>query len=62
MVSEIKTCPVCGGNGLVQKGFYNQVSGSWTSGTTAFEQCRSCYGTGYIIVPDNIFSINEEEE
>jgi len=41
-------CPVCNGNGLVQNGFYSQTSGCWTSGSTEFEQCRSCGGTGVV--------------
>ncbi len=40
-------CPVCGGNGLVSGGFYNQVSGFGMS-TTISEQCRSCQGTGIV--------------
>jgi hypothetical protein len=42
-------CPVCGGNGLVPKGFYNQTSGTWTTGTIIpFEKCKSCDGTGVV--------------
>lgn len=44
-------CPVCGGNGQVMNGFYGQVGGEWTSGSTAFEQCRSCNGTGVVWQP-----------
>ena len=42
-------CPVCGGNGLVSRGFYNQTSGYWSTGSvTPFEKCRSCDGTGVV--------------
>ena len=34
-------CPICGGNGIVPDGFYNQTSGNWTSSGIA-EKCRSC--------------------
>ena len=42
-------CPVCGGNGKVMNGFYNQVGGMWTTSNTSFEKCRSCNGKGVII-------------
>jgi rRNA maturation protein Nop10 len=54
-VSEAKVCPVCGGNGKVQGGFYDQVGGSWTGGDTQFETCRSCGGCGYVIIPSDQF-------
>ena len=41
-------CPICNGNGLVSNGFYNQTSGTWSSSSTAFEQCKSCNGQGVI--------------
>jgi len=41
-------CPVCGGNGLVTQGFYNQTSGQWSTFTTAPETCRTCGGTGIV--------------
>jgi len=41
-------CPVCGGNGLVTQGFYNQTSGQWSTSTTAPETCRTCGGTGIV--------------
>jgi len=40
-------CPVCGGNGLVPSGFYDQVSGEWWS-EGGFETCKSCNGTGIV--------------
>jgi len=44
-------CPVCNGNGVVDKGFYNQTSGQWVS-AGGTEKCRSCDGNGYVLVPD----------
>ncbi len=44
-------CPVCGGNGLVPQGYYNQTSGRWTTGSLEPEMCRSCNGTGVIWKP-----------
>ena len=43
-------CPVCRGNGLVPNGFYNQVSGQWSTSSVLAEQCRSCNGMGYVVV------------
>ena len=40
-------CPICGGNGIVLGGFYNQTSGAWVS-TNPTEECRSCGGTGIL--------------
>lgn len=44
----VEKCPVCGGNGIVSNGFYNQTSGYWSTTTTAPETCRSCNGQGYV--------------
>lgn len=41
-------CPVCKGNGLVPNGFYNQVSGNWSTFNATPEQCRSCKGSGIV--------------
>jgi DnaJ-class molecular chaperone len=41
-------CPVCGGNGLVANGFYDQIGGAWNIVSTAPETCRSCNGTGIV--------------
>jgi DnaJ-class molecular chaperone len=41
-------CPVCGGNGLVPNGFYDQTSGVWSSTDITPETCRACGGTGII--------------
>jgi len=43
------TCPVCGGNGLVDEGFYRQTSGEWSS-AGGTKKCRSCFGFGYIVI------------
>jgi hypothetical protein len=42
-------CPVCGGNGLVTNGFYNQTSGYWSTSSISPETCRTCNGTGVIL-------------
>lgn len=41
-------CPVCGGNGLVANGFYNQTGGQWSTTSATPEVCRSCNGTGIV--------------
>lgn len=41
-------CPICGGNGLVPTGFYEQTSGQWSVGSAEPEKCRSCDGTGMV--------------
>ena len=41
-------CPVCGGNGIVQNGFYDTVTGTGATSDATPEQCRSCNGTGVI--------------
>jgi uncharacterized cupin superfamily protein len=43
-------CPICGGNGLVPHGFYNQTGGQWSSTDTTPETCRSCNGSGIVYV------------
>lgn len=43
-------CPVCNGVGMVPAGFYSM--GDATTGT-APEPCRSCNGTGYLVVPED---------
>lgn len=45
------TCPICGGNGLVDNGFYDQTSGAWTTSSNTPEECRSCSGTGIVWEP-----------
>jgi hypothetical protein len=41
-------CPICGGNGLVDNGFYNQTSGHWSTTDITPEQCRTCNGKGIV--------------
>lgn len=41
-------CPICGGNGKVPAGFYNQTSGDWITTSTEPETCLSCNGTGIV--------------
>lgn len=41
-------CPICGGNGLVDCGFYSQTSGKWSTSSTTPETCRSCGGSGIV--------------
>jgi len=52
-------CPVCGGNGLVPNGFYNQCSGQWLTTSTTPEMCRSCNGTGVVWKPLSIIEVNQ---
>jgi len=40
-------CPVCHGTGQVPSDFY----GGETT-TAGYIQCRSCYGQGYVLVPE----------
>lgn len=47
-----QVCPVCGGKGLVPKGFYDVSSNLddvYKTTSTTPETCRSCGGKGYII-------------
>jgi hypothetical protein len=46
---KAQRCPVCGGNGLVANGFYNQTSGYWSTSSISPETCRTCNGTGVIL-------------
>lgn len=43
--SKPHTCPVCGGKGMVNAGFYAEISS--TTGTCE-ETCRPCNGTGVL--------------
>ena len=51
-MAEVHGCPVCGGNGLVPRGFYLQATGSWGDTGTASETCQSCQGQGYVVIVD----------
>lgn len=39
-------CPICNGKGIVPQGFYDLNIHDITA--TSGEQCRSCYGQGYL--------------
>lgn len=41
-------CPVCGGNGQVPNGFYEQTGGRWITASTTPEKCRACDGRGIV--------------
>ena len=41
------TCPICGGKGKVQNGFYS-VMGYGSTTNASPENCRSCNGTGIV--------------
>jgi hypothetical protein len=41
-------CPICGGTGKVQAGFYDQFGGAWSTTSISPEPCRSCNGTGIV--------------
>jgi hypothetical protein len=47
-------CPVCNGVGTVSAGYYSRAGDvlSWTVGSTAPEECRSCKGTGIVWAPE----------
>lgn len=48
-------CPVCGGRGLVPKGFYDVLPGYHRGGSCTVltpEQCRSCGGQGFVWKPE----------
>ena len=53
-------CPVCGGRGLVPNGFYRQTSGTWLTGDTAFDECRTCHGSG-IVWGEDITEVDFED-
>ena len=45
----VERCPVCGGNGLVDSGFY-LCAGSFEPSSAEPETCRSCDGKGYLVI------------
>ena len=51
---HVEKCPVCNGVGQVSGGFYNRGGDCefWMAFATSPEQCRSCGGKGYLVVPD----------
>ena len=58
---HVEKCPVCNGVGKVNGGFYNRGGDCefWMAFATSPEQCRSCGGKGYLVVPDKIEVENE---
>ena len=59
---HVEKCPVCNGVGQVSGGFYSRGGdyGFWITGSISPEQCRSCGGKGYLVVPDEIQVIPTE--
>jgi RecJ-like exonuclease len=47
---SVHRCPVCEGNGIVPKGFYEKISAKWSSIGSISEECRSCRGKGYVTI------------
>lgn len=45
-------CPVCLGKGIVANGFYRSIGQTWVSSSTTPEECRGCYGKGWVVVND----------
>jgi hypothetical protein len=43
-------CPVCGGKGIVPNGFYSSTEETWSTTSVTPETCRSCSGSGIIIL------------
>ena len=61
-------CPVCTGSGIVEEGFYQRTSNTWTS-CGGIEKCRACSGKGWVEVNESnhinaekIFNMVKEEE
>lgn len=48
--TDIQICPVCGGTGFVNAGFYTTTTGRWSTSSLLQEVCRSCMGHGYVVV------------
>ena len=47
-------CPICGGSRIVPNGFYDNTSGDWSRTSATPEPCRSCEGSGIIIVEQEV--------
>jgi hypothetical protein len=41
-------CPVCGGNGVKDEGFYLTTTGQWSSTSIRYVLCKTCGGTGMV--------------
>jgi len=56
MNTQAVKCPVCSGTGNVPQGFYYATyideNGNFcfTSGGIAADRCKSCNGTGYLLI------------
>jgi DnaJ-class molecular chaperone len=48
---KAQICPVCAGKGTVPQGFYD-IYGGYSSTAVIEESCRSCGGSGYVVVPE----------
>lgn len=51
-MTEVHVCPVCEGKGIVPWGFYS--FGLYTYASDIDEICKSCKGTGYLIINTTI--------
>jgi len=47
-MTQVSTCPVCTGKGIVSNGFYSSPNRTWASTSDIPEKCRSCEGQGVI--------------
>jgi len=53
-MSQAQVCPVCGGRGNMPAEFYERKYPYGTPHTTAYGGvvvCKSCNGSGFVIVP-----------
>jgi len=56
-------CPVCGGKGVVENGFYTTAQeNGWTTTSSIPETCKSCGGTGIIWADNCVGGCQVEEE
>lgn len=47
-------CPICDGVGQVPGGYYTRVGVNTWSSTTVSEPCRSCNGSGIVLVEQDV--------
>jgi len=47
-MTQVSTCPVCYGKGIVNNGFYSSTERTYSSTSATPETCRSCQGIGVI--------------
>lgn len=57
-MSHADRCPVCFGKGVVPMGFYDMTNDGYSTTAKMPEPCKSCGGSGYIIIPDTDILIN----